>query len=692
MAVMAAAACGKKDGEEKFQINNQLTQEEKSRGVLTPEILWKFGQVGEPRVSPNGKHVAYTVKHFNLAENRGVSSVYLIAASGESEPQKLTDESGSEQNLRWSKNGETLYFVSDRSGSKQIWGTKPFAKEPEQWQISDVKEGVESFEFSPNGDMILYAKRVKVNKTTEDLYPQLPKASARIITDLMYRHWDTWDNGAYSHLFVAGFTFDRLTGEKDINEGEAWDTPMATDFSISDVSWDASGKYIYYASKKLVGKEYAISTNSDIFRYNVENGETENITLENKGYDRKPLASPDGKKLAWLSMETPGYESDKNRLMLLDIESGKIEELTEKLDQSADQLCWSDDSQTLYFVSGIKATYQIYAANIAEKNIRQLTAGAHDFTHVNVKNSTIVGLRMSISAAPELFRITPGDSLNSCAQITTTNAHLYNNLRFGNVEERWVKTTDNKQMLTWVVFPPNFDPEKKYPALLYCQGGPQQAVSQFWSWRWNLQLLAAQGYIVVAPNRRGVPTFGSKWCAQISGDYSGQNIKDYYSAIDAVKKESYVDANRLGALGASYGGYSVYYLAGTHNRRFKAFAAHNGVFNFESMYGATEETFFPNYDMKGAYWENEPKTQAVYEKSPHKLVAKWNTPILISVGEHDYRVPYTEGLQAFSAAQLQGIPSKLLYFPDENHHILKPQNAALWHTELLGWFNEYLQK
>jgi len=438
------------------------------------------------------------------------------------------------------------------------------------------------------------------------------------------------------------------------------------------------------------GKEYALSTNSDIYRYDLESDHTENLTETNKGYDRQPLVSPNGKFVAWLSMETPGYESDRNRIMLMDVESGQVAELTKGFDQSADQLCWSDDGSTLYFVSGTKGTYQLYAANLHEQSLTQLTTGAHDFTHVAAHANVIVGRRMSMSMAPELFRINPADS--ACTQLTSTNQHLYANLRMGKVEERWIRTTDGRQMLTWLIFPPDFDPQKKYPALLYCQGGPQQAVSQFWSWRWNMQLMAAQGYVVVAPNRRGTPTFGMAWLRQISGDYSGQNIQDYYSAIDAMRYERYVDPNRLGALGASYGGYSVYYLAATHNHRFKAFAAHNGMFNFESMYGTTEETFFPNYDIGGPYWDGKYKTQAAYDRSPHKLVARWNTPILISVGEHDYRVPYSEGLQAFTAAQLQGIPSKLLFFPNETHFVAKPQNAVLWHTELFGWFKTYLQK
>ncbi|MDR0415230.1 MAG: S9 family peptidase [Prevotellaceae bacterium] len=689
MALAALSACSGEKPDELFQLDNQLTQEEKNRGILTPEILWKFGQVSDPQISPDGSRIVYCVRHYNLSENKGVANLYLISLGGEDVPVKLTDEQGSESNPRWSADGKAIRFISDRSGSAQIWEIKPDDREQEAKQLSDVSDGVKSFEFSPKGNRVLYVKNVQVGKPLTERYPHLPKANVRVISDLMYRHWDTWDNGSYCHIFVSGFAYGTIVGEKDINEGEAWDTPMASDFSISDVCWDAAGRYIYYASKKMVGKEYAVSTNSDIYRYDTETGTAENLTEGNMGYDRHPLISPDGLKLAWLSMATPGYESDKNRLMVLYLETGQVEEVTKDTEEGATTMCW-DGNSALYFVSGVNATYQVYRAGIGEGTVAQVTHGAHDYTGVVAQNGVAVGRCMSMSMAPELFLISTTDSISR--QITTTNKHIYDNLRFGRVEERWIRTTDGKQMLTWIIFPPNFDPEKKYPALLYCQGGPQSAVSQFWSWRWNMQLLAAQGYIVVAPNRRGVPTFGKAWLTQISGDYGGQNIQDYYSAIDALKTESYVDAAKLGALGASYGGYSVYYLAGTHNNRFKALAAHNGMFNLESMYGATEETFFVNYDMGGPYWDKRPKLIGVYEKSPHKLVQRWTTPILISVGEHDYRVPYTEGLQAFSAAQLQGIPSKLLFFPDETHFVSKPQNAVVWHTELLDWFHTYLQE
>ncbi|MGL4908572.1 MAG: S9 family peptidase [Bacteroidales bacterium] len=690
MAVLFAA-CNANLSQSEGDFSNQLTQEEKALGLLTPSIMWKFAQVGEPNLSPDGKNVVYTERRYSLSENKSQATL-CMAIVGESQVKKLSIDIDV-TSPSWSADGTLIYFLTNTSGDKQIWALNPFIDKPKPFQVSDVKGGVQSFLFSPNGDKVLYTKQVQVGKTVTELYPQYSKANARIIDDLMYRHWDTWKNGKYNHVFVAAYVFDRLSGEKDINEGEAWDTPISPDFDIHDICWSRDGASIYYASKKMNGREFATSTNTSIYRYNLQNHQTDELTAFNKGYDRYPVISPNGQKMAWLSMETPGCESDKARIMVMDLHTNKIEDITFNFDEGAKTLCWGTDT-SLYFIAGVNATYQVFEAVLKMPvKIEQKTSGEHDFTHIEFKGGNLVGRCMSMNYAPELFRVDVSNKEAAMAQITTTNSHLYASLRFGKVEQRWIRTTDWKQMLTWVIYPPNFDPEKKYPALLYCQGGPQQAVSQFWSWRWNMQLMAAQGYIVIAPNRRGVPTFGKQWCAQISGDYSGQNIRDYYSAVDALKQEPYIDENRIGALGASYGGYSVYYLAGTHNKRFKAFAAHNGMFNMQSMYGTTEEMFFVNYDFGGAYWNyNSYTAQNTYAKSPHTLVNRWNTPILISVGEHDYRVPYTEGLQAFNAAQLQGIPSKLLFFPTETHFIAQPQNAVVWHTELFNWFNTYLQK
>jgi dipeptidyl aminopeptidase/acylaminoacyl peptidase len=474
----------------------------------------------------------------------------------------------------------------------------------------------------------------------------------------------------------------------DILGKEAFDAPLAPYFDAAEIAWSPDGNFIAYTSKKLKGKEATISTNSDIYLYSLTEGSVVNISEENPGYDRNPVFSPDGKKIAYTSMATPGYESDKDRLFVYDISTKTRTDLTQNLDQSASNMVWSKDGSMIYFISGIQATYQLYSANASTGEIKKITDGWHNYTSLNLAGNELVGAKMSMSMASEIFRVNPETGVE--AQITFTNKNIYDNIQMGKVTQRWVKTTDNKQMLVWVVLPPGFDSTKRYPALLYCQGGPQSAVSQFFSYRWNLQLMAANDYIIIAPNRRGLPTFGSEWNLQISGDYGGQNIRDYLSATDALKTEPYVDETRLGAVGASYGGYSVLFLAGNHQKRFKAFISHCGIFNFESQYAATEESFFANFDLKGPYWET-PRPKS-YDFSPHKFVQNWDTPIMLITGEKDFRIPYTESLQAFNAAQLRGIPSKLLIFPDENHWVVKPQNSILWQREFFGWLDQWLKK
>jgi len=465
---------------------------------------------------------------------------------------------------------------------------------------------------------------------------------------------------------------------------------MSPYFDQSEISWSPDGKIIAYTCKKLTGKEYTLSTNSDIYLYNLELGETQNITEGMPGYDKYPVFSPDGKKIAFRSMETPGYESDKDRLFLYDLTTGEKEYLTENFDESVSSLKWDKEGSSIYFISGIKATFQMYTIDVETKETEQITHGVHNYNSLSLSGEYLVGEKMSMSMATEIFSI--DKKTGEEKQFTFTNRHIYNDIEMGKVEERWIKTTDNKEMLVWIIYPPEFDPGKKYPAILYCQGGPHGAVSQFFSFRWNFQIMAAHDYIIVAPNRRGLPTFGTEWNNQISGDYGGQNMKDYLSAIDAMKKEPFIDEDRLGAVGASYGGFSVFWLAGHHEKRFKVFISHCGIYNFESMYGATEESFFVNYDLGGAYWEKENQTaQKSYATSPHKFVQNWDTPILIITGANDFRIPYTESLQAFNASQLQGIPSRLLFFPEETHFVLKPQNSILWQREFFGWLDKYLK-
>lgn len=688
--LLAGASCSNPEKEQKkepLKIDVSLSQDEISKGIMTPEIMWKFGRVNNPCLSPDGKTLAYTITNYNLKENKGITHLYTVSTDG-GEPKKLTNGVGSESNPQWSADGQFIRFLSTESESSQIWEIK--ADGTGLRQISNIDGDIDGFMYSADGSKVLYAKAVKTENLSIDLHPDMDKANVRIIDNLMYRHFDYWEDGSYSHIFIADVKEGTLLNSKDINEGEKWDTPMATDFDIAEVQWSPDGKKVVYCSKKLYGKEYAVSTNSDIYVYDLESGKTEDITTDNIGYDRNPSYSPNGQLIAWTSMEQPGNEADQRRLFILDLTTNKKTYLTQGFDQNVEQYVWGADSKSIYFASGIKGTEQLYTINIESKEIKQITKGTHNFTACQISNGVLIGQKMSMSMAAELFKV--NEATGEETQLTFTNKNIYGNIKMGEVQERWVKTTDGKDMLVWVILPPNFDKTKKYPTLLYCQGGPQSTVSQFWSYRWNFQIMAANGYVVVAPNRRGVPSFGKAWNAQISGDYSGQNIKDYLSAIDDVSKEPWVNKDKLGCVGASYGGYSVYYLAGHHQKRFKAFISHCGMFNFESFYAATEETFFPNNDLGGPFWEkNNAIAQKSYANSPHKFVQNWDTPIMIITGEMDLRIPYTESLQAFNAAQLRGIPSKLLVYPKETHFVTKPQNAVIWQREFFGWLDKWLK-
>ncbi len=528
---------------------------------------------------------------------------------------------------------------------------------------------------------------MKLDQTVNDLHPDLPKAEARIETDLMYRHWDQWHDYAYSHIFIADYDGKSISNSIDIMEYERYDSPMNPFGGMEQINWSPDSKNIAYTCKKMVGKEYTLSTNSAIYFYNLETKETKNITEELKGYDVNPVFSPDGKMLAWESMEQDGYESDQNRLFIMNVKSGEKKDYTSNFDQNVHGLVWAEDSKSIYFTSDYHARFQVYNLNVKTEKIKQITDGVHNYRSVHPYNGKLIGTKQSMSMPTEVFTINPETGEEN--QLSFINKNLMGQLKFGDVKERWIKTTDNKNMLVWVIYPPNFDPNKKYPALLYCQGGPHGSVHQFFSYRWNFQMMAANGYIVVAPNRRGLSSFGKEWNDQISGDYGGQNMKDYFSAIDDVAKEPYVDGNNLGAVGASYGGYSVLWIAGNHEKRFDAFIAHDGIFNFEAMYLETEEMFFVNWDIGGPYWDKANKKS--YDSSPHKFVDKWDTPIMVIHGEKDYRIPYTHSMSAFNAAQLRGIPGKYLHFPDENHWVLEPQNGILWQREFFSWLDKWLK-
>ena len=655
-------------------------------GVMTPEVLHGFGRVGSFEVSPDKSSILYQVTYVSIPQNKTNPELFIMKSDG-SEKKQLTITNTSESNPQWINGGKKIAFLGNETGTSQIWSMNPDGGG--MTQISDVESGIDGFKFSPDGNKVIFIKSVKSVETASDRYPDLKNASGRVVDDLMYKHWDHWVESV-PHPFVADLSGHKLSNIKDLMEGEPFESPLAPFGGIEQLAWSPDSKTIAYTSRKKTGKDYAVSTNSDIYFYDLESGEVRNMTEGMMGYDINPQFSSDGTMLAWQSMERDGYEADKNRLFVMEISSGEKTYLTEEFDDNCDSFIWGEDNNTIYMVSSVKGTSQIYSVSLATKQIKALTEGKQNYLSISLGAEGLIASRQSMSQPTEVYNV--NINIGEATNISQENKHILDQLQMGEVEERWIETTDGKQMLTWVVYPPNFDPAKKYPALLYCQGGPQSTLDQFWSYRWNLQMMAANGYIVVAPNRRGVPGFGSEWLEQISGDYGGQNMRDYFSAIDAVAAEPYVDENRLGATGASYGGFSVFWLAGNHNGRFKAFFSHAGIFNLEAQYLETEEMFFANWDMGGPYWDKSNAiAQNTYANSPHRFVEKWDTPIMISHGVLDYRILASQGMMAFNAAQLRDIPSRMLIFPDENHWIAKPQNGILFQREFFRWFDHWLK-
>jgi len=612
--------------------------------TMTPELLWQVKKVSPIGVSADGKELFYKVSTPNVEENNFDSRYYKMPITGGNFTEISKDEAK----------------VTDKN-------------------------------LSPSGQYLLMNKPVQVKDVAEkDIYNDLPKSDAYVYTSLDYRHWDTWNDGSYSHVFYK----DVKTGaETDITPQQPYYTPQAPFGGDEDYIWGPKGENIYYVSKKLAGTDYAVSTNTDIYKFDLASKQTENITEENKGYDTHPAFSKEG-SLAWLQMVTDGYEADKKDILVL--QAGVKQNLTSQWDGTVNGFIWGSNSKDIYFTAPIDGTIQIFKVDHPGKTkkmpmVQQLSKGQFDVTGIVAENNgQLIVTLTDMNHASEIFSF---DLKNKTfKQLTLVNTEFYNNLDLPKVEKRMVTTKDNKQMLVWVILPPNFDKNKKYPTLLYAQGGPQSALSQFYSTRWNFQLMASEGYIIVAPNRRGMPGHGVEWNEAISGDWGGGAMQDYLDAIDAISKEPYVDKDRLGAIGASYGGYSVFWLAGNHDGRFKTFISHDGVFDTRSMYSTTEELFFVNYDLGGAYWE---KDNAVAQKSfnefnPITYVNKWDTPIMIVQGGKDYRVPINQGLGAFQAAQLKGIKSKLLYLPEENHWVLQPQNALVWQREFFSWLKETL--
>lgn len=658
-------------------------------GRMTPEALWAMGRIGGMNVSPDGKKVVYTVAYYSVPENKSNREVFVMNADG-SDNKQITKTGFAENEAVWIKGGTKIAFLCNESGSSQLWEMNPDGTGRKR--LSDYDKDIEGFAFSPDEKKVLFISQVKTVNSTADKYPDLDKATGVIITDLMYKHWDEWVT-TVPHPFVADFDGESISNPVDVMEGELFESPMKPFGGIEQLAWNTTSDKIAYTSRKKTGKEYAISTNSDIYVYDLNTKQTTNITEENKGYDTNPTYSPDGKSIAWLSMERDGYEADQNRLMVMNLETGEKTFVSKDFDSNVDSYCWSADCKRIYFTGVWHGESQIYQIDLADGNkITPLTEGMYDYASVALLGDKLIAQRHSMSMGDEIYSIDlTGD--HTVTQLTFENKHIYDQLTMGKVEERWMKTTDGKQMLTWVIYPPQFDPTKKYPTLLFCEGGPQSPVSQFWSYRWNFQIMAANDYIIVAPNRRGLPGFGLEWNEAVSGDYGGQCMKDYFTAIDEVAKEPYVNKDRLGCVGASFGGFSVYWLAGHHDKRFKAFIAHDGIFNMEMQYLETEEMWFANWDMGGAYWEKQNATaQRTFANSPHKFVDKWDTPILCIHGEKDYRILANQGMAAFNAAVLRGVPAELLIYPDENHWVLKPQNGVLWQRTFFEWLDMWLKK
>ncbi|GAA3922392.1 S9 family peptidase [Hymenobacter algoricola] len=655
---------------------------------LTPEKLWQLGRLGEMQVSPDGKTVAFTVTRYSLTDNKGNADIYTVPVAGGAVKQ-LTTTPGSENTLNWRPDGR-LTFLSGEGGTDQLYvmGADGSGKA----RLSEFPdEGLSNLKYAPKGNFILYTQDVKTGKEIKDWYPDLPKADAKIIDDLNYRHWNAWDDFRATHVFFQPVGADgKPTGYgKDVMAGEKFDAPLQPLAGAEQLAFAPDGYSLAYTSRKLTGKAEAESTNSDIYLYNIRASKTENLSLGLDGYDTEPAFSPDGTKLAWLSMATPGFEADRTGIVVYDFKTKKREDITKGSEQAAGNLRWSADGKTIYFASVIQGTDQLFAVPSKGGKIRQVTQGPQNYNAFELAGpTTAVANKTTIGSPADLVRIDLKTGKET--PLTTLNQDELAGVTMGKVEDRRVTTTDGKQMQVYVIYPPGFDPAKKYPTLLYCQGGPQSPITQSWSYRWNFQLMAANGYIIVAPNRRGLPGFGTEWNNSISGDWGGQPIRDYLSAIDEVSKEPFVDKDRRGCVGASYGGYSVYYLAGKHEGRFKTFIAHAGLYNLTSWYPSTEEMFFAKHDIGGTPWDAT-LHKSYTDFSPQLFAKNWDTPMLVIHGGKDFRVPEGQGMEAFGTAQLRGIPSRFLYFPNEGHWIQKPQNAVLWQRVFFEWLGRTLQ-
>ena len=663
-------------------------------GRFTPEVMWSLGVMSEYAISPDGSKVLYTLRYTDMEQNKNNAELYLMPIEG-GDGERLTITAQSEFNPAW-LDDNTIMFCRGAQILSMDLGSK------NESVVAEHERGFEGFKIAPDHKSLVYTSTIPVKRPEhlEKLYAGLDKTTGRINEDLMYRHWDNWVD-EIPQIFYVPFENGKAQMDKVVNIIDStFECPMRPWGGTEQYNYSPDSKTIVYTCRKKTGYDYAHSTNSDIFLYNIEDGKTTNISEGIMGYDQNPVFSHNGKMVAWESMERDGYESDKLRLMVMDLETGVKTDLTADFDYSVGSLCWSADDKELFAVVSYRGMSEIFGFNCDSKEVRQLSHGYHDVNGIQMNGDKIIATQVSIQYPATLYAYNTSDSKVEGTKLSTFNDDVLSQVRMGKVEECYVKTVDGKDMLTWLIYPYDYDSTKTYPALLFCEGGPQSPVSQFWSTRWNFEVMSGAGYFVIAPNRRGVPGFGMEWLEEISGDYGGLCMQDYMAATDWAASLPMIDRERIGACGASFGGYSIYWLAG-HNhdvkgynegRRFKAFLAHNGMFNFEQQYLETEEMWFDNWDLGGPYWDwNNPQIKKSYANSPHLFVDKWNTPICVIHSEFDFRIVASEGMAAYNAAQMRHIPSRYLYFPDETHWVLQPQNSLLWHRNFIDWFDKYLK-
>ena len=715
MLTMALAACSPSASVETDSIG-RTTEFADSSHQFTPEVMWQMGRIGNYQLTADAQKAVYGVTYYSVEQNKSRSVIYATTPSTDNAPVALTDGASSEYAPSFIPGTDKVaYLAADKDGTMQLW--MMHADGSNRKQISFEATDVNDYLFSPCGKKVILVKTVNHESSVQENDADLQLTTGIVANDLMYKHWDHYTKSA-PHPFLADFDGEKVGESKDLLEGEPYECPMLPFGGVEQLAWSPDSKQIAYTCRKLAGLDYAISTDSDIYLYDIESGAVKNLCKPegyvrpacdptrslkhqavnqfeedvNAGYDQNPQFSPDGKYIAWSSMERDGYESDRTRLCIYEFATGNKTYVTESFESGVNEFAWAEDNHTLYFSGVWHGRTNLYQTNL-KGEVKQITDEVADYVLLGVHpdGKQLLTKCHSMSRADEVYLVNIADGQKT--QLTQENEPFYSHFEFGEVKERWIETTDKKQMHAWVILPPNFDPTKKYPTLLFCEGGPQSPVSQFWSFRWNFQVMANQGYVVIAPNRRGLPGFGMEWLEQISGDYSGQCMQDYLSAIDDIAKEPWVDTERLGAVGASFGGYSVYWLAGNHEKRFKAFIAHDGIFNTQQQYVETEEMWFPNWDMGQAPWYKDAngKRAKVFETSPHLYVDRWDTPILCIHGQKDFRIEYTQAESAFTAARVRGIPAQLLLFPDENHWVLKPQNGILWQRTFFRWLDKWLK-